>query len=65
MERGATKIKLLKKTVVEISVKVMAGLTGVGTELISDYQRDESRSLTLNIVLKASINGSNEIASFP
>ena len=28
------------------AVKVMAGLTGVGTELISDYQRDESRSMT-------------------
>lgn len=28
------------------AVKVMAGLTGVGTELISDYQRDENRSMT-------------------
>ena len=28
------------------AVKVMAGLTGIGTELISDYQRDENRSMT-------------------
>lgn len=28
------------------AIKVVAGLTGVGTDLISDYKRDENRSMT-------------------